>query len=155
LSGVIVFFALGDDDAPETAATPSLATAVDDAGPAARPFDGLTEGDFRVGNEDLLLVIADEEDERYQGLRERETIGPYDGMLFAYDDSDTHSFTMSTVPVALDIAFYDGDGKVVNRFRMEPCPSGNDCPSYPSEREFVYAIETLAGELPEGRLTST
>ena len=155
LSGVLAFFALQDDDAAETSSPPSLATVVDDADPAVRPFEELTEARIRVGGESLRLVIADEEDERYQGLRERETIGSYDGMLFAYDEPGTRSFTMSTVPVPLDIAFYDGDGQVVNRFRMRPCPSGNDCPSYPSEAAFVYALETLAGELPEGGLGVT
>jgi uncharacterized membrane protein (UPF0127 family) len=98
-------------------------------------------------------VIADDDDERSEGLRRRETIGGYDGELFAYDETAEHIFTMSTVPVALDIGFYDVDGNLVNRFRMEPC-AGTDaeCPPYPSEEPFRFAVETLAGELPSGPL---
>ena len=150
LSGVVVFFALGDEEAPPAG---TIESAVRKARPAVEPFETLTETTLSVGGNELRLVIADDGDEVYEGLRRRDSIGPYDGMLFVYDDTNARSFTMSTVPVPLDIAFYDERGRVVNRFRMEPCPSGEGCPGYPSERPFRYALETLAGDLPEGRIT--
>ena len=150
-AGGVAYLALDGDAAPSG----TIASAVEEARPAAEPFPHLTETTLAVGGRALRLVIADDGDEVYEGLRRRESIGPYDGMLFVYDDTSTRSFTMSTVPVALDIAFYDERGRVVNRLRMEPCPSGDGCPGYPSERPFRYALETLVGDLPEGRLTVT
>ena len=150
LASIVVYFALSDDETSQRA--PRGATEVR----ASRdPLPGLTEETIAVGDERLRVVIADDEGERYQGLREISDLGPYDGMLFVYDDTDTRSFTMSTVPVALQIGFYDERGRRVNSFRMRPCPSGIDCPSYPSEVPFRYALETFAGRLPAGGLGVT
>jgi uncharacterized membrane protein (UPF0127 family) len=149
LAGVVVFFALRDDEAePRRPTSLTLETR-----PAVEPFPNLTEATVQVGDDELRIAIADDEAERGQGLRERAGIGRYDGMLFVYTEDGERSFTMSTVPVPLDIGFYDDRGKLVNRLRMEPCAgSDSDCPLYPSEVDFRYALETLAGDLPEGRL---
>lgn len=142
----------------ESSGTPprpgTVAAALAEARPARSPFPGLTEARLRVGGEDLRVVVADETGERSQGLRRRRDLGPYDGMAFVYSEPTDTAFTMSTVPVPLEIGFYDGAGRVVSRLRMEPC-AGTDaeCPRYRPDGPFRYAIETLAGELPAGRLT--
>ncbi len=60
---------------------------------------------------------------------------------------------MSTVRVPLDIGFYDARGRVVDHLRMEPCAGSDaECPSYEAHGRFTYALETLAGDLPEGRI---
>ena len=142
-----------DTDAPGVRAS-SIPNAVANAEPASAPFAGLTETRLEVGGQSMRVVVADEVDERAEGLRRRETIGPYDAMLFVYEDPVLVAFTMSTVPVPLDIAFYDARGRVVTRLRMEPCTgSDSECPTYRPEGEFRYALETLADELPHGRLT--
>ena len=137
------------------AATSPVDAALAAAVPARVPFRGLTATRVVVGQRTLGVVIADREGERNQGLRRRHTIGRYDGMLFVYPSTTTAIFTMSTVPVPLDIAFYDRDGRVVRRRRMDPC-GGTDstCPRYPSGGQFRFALETLAGDLPRGRLRS-
>ena len=61
-----------------------------------------------MGGRCLRVVLADDMTERVQGLRERSNLGPYDGMLFVYDEPVDGAFTMSTVPVPLEIGFYDG-----------------------------------------------
>jgi len=140
----------GGRDTPTAASIIDAVTSVDVAGD---PFPGLTETTVSVGDERLRVVLADAPDERSQGLRRRETLGPYDGMLFVYLEPVETSFTMSTVPVPLDIAFYGADGRVVSRLRMEPCAGTEaECPLYRPGGEFVYALETLADELPRGRL---
>ena len=61
-------------------------------------------------------------------------------MLFVYDGPSDSAFTMSGVPVPLDIGFYRGDGEPVSRRRMEPCPADEvDCPAYSSVAPYVYA----------------
>ena len=132
----------------------SLDEALDAARPARAPFEGLTQTRIGVDGDRLRVVLADESDERVQGLRGRRDLGTYDGMLFVFDEPTDIAFTMSTVPVVLDIAFYDARGRVVDRLRMEPCPDAeSDCPLYQPDDEFTYALEALADGLPRGRLT--
>ena len=120
---------------------------------AVRPFRNLTETRIGVGTQRLRVVIADDDSERIQGLRRRRDIGSYDGMLFVYQADTTTGFTMSTVPVALDIGFYGADGSLVTRLRMVPCAGAeSECPVYRADDAFRYALETLAGRLPHGRL---
>ncbi|HEV2310498.1 MAG TPA: DUF192 domain-containing protein, partial [Acidimicrobiia bacterium] len=81
-------------------------------------------------------------------------LGPYGGMLFVFQGDTTVGFTMSTVPVALDIGFYGANGRNLDRLRMTPCPHPEDqCPVYEARHSFRYAVETLAGRLPRGSLT--
>ena len=126
---------------------------VADATPAEGPFPALTETEVSVGSSRLRIVVADDASERSRGLRERADLGDYDGMLFVFDGSTSTAFTMSTVPVALDIGFYDDAGGVVDRLRMEPCAGSEaECPVYRADGSFRFALETLAGDLPRGRL---
>jgi hypothetical protein len=142
----------GGHIAPEEAA--SIAELVRDAPPASPPFPSLTEADVSVGGRCLRVVVADGLDERVQGLRGRSDLGDYDGMLFAYEEPTTATFTMSTVPVPLEIGFYQADGTPVSRRHMTPCPRAEaDCPSYSAGSSFQYALETLSGELPSGELS--
>jgi uncharacterized protein len=122
--------------------------------PASTPFHGLTEAQLGVGGKCLRVVLADDMIERVQGLRERSDLGPYDGMLFVYEEPVNDTFTMSMVPVPLEIGFYAADGTPVSRSHMKPCPRAEaDCPDYPSSGPFTYALETLTGALPSGALS--
>lgn len=144
-----------DAGSPTNRGGSALVRSIAKAVPASEPFRELTETRIEVGGESLRVVVADTVEERSQGLRRRRTIGDYDGMLFVYTESVAITFTMSTVPAPLDIAFYDGDGQVVSRLRMRPCAdAASDCPSYSAGTEFVYALETLKDELPRGRLSA-
>ena len=122
--------------------------------PASAPFQGLTEAQLGVGGRCLRVVVADDMTERVQGLRERSALGPYDGMLFVYPEPVSGAFTMSTVPVPLEIGFYAADGTPVSRSHMKPCPRAEaDCPDYRSSGPFTYALETLTDEMPSGALS--
>ena len=134
----------------------AVAAALADAHAASKPFKGLTATRIRVGNRTLRVVVADQNDERIQGLRRRADIGPYKGMLFVFDAPTATSFTMSTVKTPLDIGFYDRRGRVVDRLQMQPCPSTSEalCARYQPSGSFSYALETLPGDLPHGRLAS-
>lgn len=140
-------------DSGERALQGSLDALVQDAGEARRPFGSLTEVQAHFGGRRVELVVADDPAERSEGLRGREDLGPYDGMLFVYAEPSGSWFTMSGVPVPLDIGFYDRRGHELERLHMAPCHgSGESCPLYGAERPFRYALETLAGQLPRGRL---
>ncbi len=95
---------------PNAAATTqsrSIKAAIKAATPTKAPFPGLSATVVHVGGRALHVVIAKTEAQRELGLRRRSDLGPYDGMLFVFDSTTQVGFTMSTVPVALDIGFYD------------------------------------------------
>jgi uncharacterized protein len=131
-----------------------VGAAVRAASPARSPFRGLTATTVHVGERALHVVIAKTDSQRQRGLRQRSDIGRYDGMLFVFPANTDVGFTMSTVPVSLDIGFYGSDGRTVDTLRMMPC-SGTDatCPIYRARKSFRYTLETVTGALPTGALT--
>lgn len=142
--------------APAPAARPgrSIGGAVRAARPARAPFKGLTATTVHLGGRSLTVVVAKTERQRQEGLRRRSDLGAYTGMLFVFDGDTQVGFTMSTVPVALEIGFYGRDGRQVDQLHMLPCArSAAECPVYEAARPFRYAVETLTGGLPPGSLT--
>jgi uncharacterized membrane protein (UPF0127 family) len=155
LVGGGLFLLLRRDD--ETAAPGGpLASVLAGARPATAPFTGLTEVRLEIGGDCRHVVVADNTDERATGLMRRNDLGSYDGMLFVFDAPTSSSFTMSDVPVPLDIGWYDAAGRPVDRLRMQPCPdrSVSECPAYSSRGSYSYAVETLGGELPGGAISA-
>jgi uncharacterized membrane protein (UPF0127 family) len=149
--GLVLLFR--DDDTP--APVGSLGSVLAGARPAVAPFAGLTEVRLGIGGDCRRIVVADAGGERAVGLMRRRDLGAYDGMLFVFDRSTQGAFTMSQVPVPLDIGWYDAAGRPVDRLVMQPC-SGRpvlDCPSYRSRGPYSYAVETLKDDLPTGGLS--
>jgi uncharacterized protein len=148
----LVLSVRSDDEVamPAGPLAPVLAT----ARPAAAPFAGLTELRLSIGGDCRRIVVADQVGERATGLMRRRDLGPYDGMLFVFERPVQGAFTMSDVPVSLDIGWYDDAGRPVDRLVMRPCPdrSVSECPSYGSSGPYSYAVETLEGQLPAGAL---
>ncbi|HEV8206737.1 MAG TPA: DUF192 domain-containing protein [Acidimicrobiia bacterium] len=142
------------DDETATPGGP-LGSVLAGASPATAPFTGLTELRLGIGGDCRHVVVADNTNERATGLMRRNDLGSYDGMLFVFDQPTSSSFTMSDVPVPLDIAWYDEAGRPVDRLLMQPCPDGtvSECPAYSSRAPYSYAVETLGGELPGGALS--
>lgn len=155
-AGVVVLAvrALSDDGAtPDERTSGPLAASLGAARPAAAPFTGLTETHLSVGGHCLRTVIADSDPERVLGLRQRSDIGPYDAMLFVFPGPVDVGFTMSTVPVPLEIGFYSADGTRTSSQHMVPCPKAEiECPVYRAGQPFEFALETLNGKLPQGDL---
>ncbi|MEX2100719.1 MAG: DUF192 domain-containing protein [Acidimicrobiia bacterium] len=152
--GLVKLLSEDSEVEPSAASPAAIAAALSSAQPAVAPFRDLTEVELGVGGRCMRLVVADALDERVQGLRSRRTIGEYDGMLFVFDTATDTGFTMSTVPIPLDIGFYDAKGRLVSTRHMKPCPDDEaECPTYRSDGPFTYAIETLKGELPSGSIS--
>ena len=111
-----------------------------------------------VGSSCLHVLVADTPEKRAEGLRHRDGLSGYDGMIFEFGQAMNHEktrFTMSDVKFPLTIGFYDQSGLRVDATDMTPC-SGSDstCPSYGSKANFNSAIETPKGKLPDGPLTA-
>jgi hypothetical protein len=55
---------------------------------------------------------------------------------------------MKNTLLPLSIAFFDAGGTYMDAFDMEPC-TADPCPTYRTPSEFLIAIETVQGGLPE------
>jgi uncharacterized membrane protein (UPF0127 family) len=84
---------------------------------------------------------------------ERTTLGADSGMLFVYDrrQSARSAFWMYRTLIPLDIAFIDGDGRIVSLQTMPPCEAGKpaQCPTYAPGRAYHAALEVNAGYFAE------
>ncbi|HEY3144046.1 MAG TPA: DUF192 domain-containing protein [Acidimicrobiales bacterium] len=156
-----------DDDAASTGdVEPSRAlTTAGDAGAAAGsqleetpgPADRTRLGDFgevaiAITDADgqvigWCVLLADTSDLRQRGLMEVEDLGGYAGMLFVWDSDSTSSFYMRNTPTPLSIAWFDADGALVTETDMEPCGDLPDCPLYPADGPYRFALEVPKGEL--------
>lgn len=104
-----------------------------------------------VGARCLRVEVASTAEQRAQGLKHRESLGEFHGMLFEFDEPVQARFTMSEVEIPLTIGFYDEAGVRVDAQDMEPCPGDADeCPTYEAAAPFKTALEVARGQLPEG-----
>jgi uncharacterized membrane protein (UPF0127 family) len=98
---------------------------------------------------ELLVAVADNDGLRVQGLMEVTDLGSLDGMLFVWDEDVTETFWMKNTPMALDIAWFDGQGSFVSSLTMQPCPPDETCSTYAADGPYVYAVEMRAGTMPD------
>ena len=155
-AGVVLVSSRGSDsDEVDYSAVPGpLRSALEDATRATAGFDHFTQARISVGGKCGRVLVADSQAERVLGLRAVRDLGPYDGMLFVFDESVLGRFTMADTLIPLDIEFYDSDGQPLRHLRMVPCKNGDDatCPIYDPRVRFRYALETTAGSAQSGSL---
>lgn len=135
----------GAGDAGSDAPPSALATerAGQEANAAPRPGTGgvVRTTELEVGGVAVTAEIADTPALRERGLMERDSLPEDHGMLFVYPDAEERSFWMRNTPIALDIAFLDQSGTILNIETMQP----NDDTSHFSEGRMMYALEMEAG----------
>ena len=96
--------------------------------------------------ERFAVEIADDGPERSRGLMYRDQLAAGTGMLFLHDIEERQAYWMKNTRIALDILYFDDDGKLVAQQRdVPPCSAGNRCPSYPSKFPARYVLELNAG----------
>jgi uncharacterized membrane protein (UPF0127 family) len=115
------------------------------------------ERNIAVGVRCLRIQVADTPQKMERGLRGRDSLGEFDGMLFPYEfSSDQRAFTMSGVKFPLTIGFYDDAGSRVDAVDMEPCSDDErSCPLYRARGPFRTALEVARGQLPDGPYVPT
>lgn len=96
----------------------------------------------------VLVAVADDPDERAQGLMGVEDLGELDGLLFTFEQESFTGFWMKDTPVPLDIAFFNDEGFLVDALTMEPCEA-DPCRVYLASGTFAWALETPVGSLGE------
>jgi uncharacterized membrane protein (UPF0127 family) len=97
-----------------------------------------------VSGEEWLVAVAADPDLRRRGLTGVDDLGDLRGMLFVFPETVETAFTMRDTLMPIDIAFFDGDGRLVDQLSMVPCAAA-PCPSYRSAAPFRFAVETEDG----------
>lgn len=110
------------------------------AGPRRSPA-GLPETTIRVAGISVTVEVADTEEARQRGLMNRESLPEDRGMLFVYPEERRLSFWMRNTAIALDIAFIDRSGRIVDIQEMEPY----DEETIASREPAMYALEMNRG----------
>ena len=145
-------------------AVPSLPDGNGDGGsgsstsrPAARrPLPGFGEVTLRVlevaaGSElspaEHCSLLADTPAQQARGLMTRRDLGGYASMVFRYGQDVTSRFYNRNVPIALSVAWFDGDGRWLGSNDLEPCPDMEGCPTIAPPAPFRYVVEVPRGGL--------
>lgn len=64
---------------------------------------------IQIGNKQYQVEEAITEEQKQQGLQNKESLNENEGMLFYYDNPETVSFTMKSVKFPIDMIFIDED----------------------------------------------
>lgn len=81
------------------------------------------------------------------GMRGRTDFGGADGMLFDHGgaiDPGSVAWVMDGVPIPLDIAWFDAEGRFVGRTTMQPC-AAEPCPQHRPDVPYRWALEAPTG----------
>lgn len=90
----------------------------------------------------IRAALADDDNERNQGLMDVNNLAADAGMLFIFPDEAPRSFYMANTPLPLDIIFVSADSSIV-RIHHSTMPFNTK--SLPSEKPAKYVVETNAG----------
>jgi uncharacterized protein len=118
--------------------------------PTAVSFDTATIT-FITSTDSVLMIaeVADRADRRAYGLMDRDELAAGAGMIFLYDQiqSGDTGFWMYRTRIPLDIAYFDGAGRIVAIHQMMPCTSLDParCVGYAAGVPFFGAIEAVRG----------
>lgn len=94
-----------------------------------------------IGEKKLSIEIADEPQEREQGLMFVRNLEDNHGMLFVFDYPDYLGFWMKNTYIPLSIAFIDENGFIIDIQDMEPLSEV----TITSKRRALYALEVKKG----------
>ena len=103
--------------------------------------DQLPVRSITVAQQRIRVEVADDPEERAQGLMFRESLGQDRGMLFVYPEAALRSFWMENTTIPLSIAFLDERGVVVRIRDMKPMDRSHVLSGQPA----LYALEMNQG----------
>ena len=103
------------------------------------------------GTVSLEVQVADTPAERRTGLMGRESLSPYDGMVFLWEEPVVSTFWMKDTLIPLSIAFYDNSGRILRILDMEPCRK-DPCPVYDPSAVYRGALEVDKGAFRRWRV---
>ncbi|MBZ4193163.1 MAG: DUF192 domain-containing protein [Candidatus Contendobacter sp.] len=113
---------------------------------ALNPAVAFDLGQVTVGPATFQVEMAQTAAERQQGLMFRRELPPDQGMLFIQSPGSA-LFWMKNTYIALDLLYFDADGRLLQVVTAAPPCKTPDCPIYPSTAATVrYILEINAGE---------
>src|SRR3989344_3844205 len=86
------------------------------------------------------VEIADDNNERMNGLMFRKNLDKDSGMLFVFDDEKNQTFWMKNTLIPLDVIFIGKDMKIVDIKHATPC-NEDPCKLYKSSGPARYVLE--------------
>lgn len=95
----------------------------------------------KINKKIYKFELALTEDEKGLGLMFRKKLDPNGGMLFVYSYMTIMDFYMKNTLIPLDIAFIDGDFKIIDIQSMNPL----DETTVRSKKRCMYALEVNRG----------
>jgi hypothetical protein len=90
----------------------------------------------------LDIEVADDEEERMQGLMYRYSMAENQGMLFIFPNEEPRSFWMKNTYIPLDIIYLDSKKEIVS---IQKYTQPKSTYSLPSEKAAMYVLEVVAG----------
>jgi len=103
---------------------------------------------IRVGNADIFIDIADDNEEKAKGLSGRKSLKDNEGMLFVFENTSYPSFWMKDMLIPIDIIWIV-DEKIVKIDSNVPAPSpgapDQELPLYQPPTGIDYVLEVNAG----------
>jgi hypothetical protein len=102
----------------------------------------------------LSAPIADSNKERQTGLMFRDSLPNDEGLLFVFNGFQKHAMWMKNMRFPIDLIFLDEKKDIIKIYENLPPCETLDCPSYPSEKPAVYAIEMNSGYIANHQITS-
>jgi len=96
----------------------------------------------------FMAEVAATDGEKAKGLMYRQSLAKDRCMFFVYGEEGYHAIWMKNCLIALDVAWVDAEGRVVETVEAAPPCSpmrGDDCPNYGGNVPSRYFIEFPAG----------
>jgi len=102
----------------------------------------LPQRKIKIKNREIVVEVADDDEERARGLMERIELGANEGMLFVFPEEQRLSFWMKNTLINLSIAYINAEGKIVDIQEMKKEPTGVlTYKTYPTVHKAKYALE--------------
>ena len=101
---------------------------------------------LKIGAQTLKVEVADNDQERSQGLMKRTELKEGRGMLFIFPQEQPLGFWMKNTLIPLTIGYFDKEKKLFQTTDMTPAsPMDTYPPSYHSSKPAMYALEVPTG----------
>jgi uncharacterized membrane protein (UPF0127 family) len=97
--------------------------------------------DLSVGFYRIEAEVAADLKNRMQGLMQRRSMAPHQGMLFVFPQAARHCMWMKNTYLPLSVAFLDEEGRIINIEDMQPQTEDNHCAAKPAR----FALEMNQG----------
>ena len=88
----------------------------------------------------INVEIADDSNERAEGLMHREKLGENNGMLFVFGNEDFQTFWMKNTLMPLDMIFIDKNFEIVEIRHAVPCKE-MPCTLYSASKPVKFVLE--------------